>query len=321
MSNNLQFQILVSIIIPAYNRSALLAESIQSVVSQTYRPIECIVVDDGSVDDTKDLIQKLIKNNDASFTLKYLYQQNAGSQVARNTGTHAASGEFIQYLDSDDLLFPVKIANQVNYFIQHPDCDAVFGDWQIGTNEKNERVIAYKNDNLIEQFLTERCIANFAILMRADLVKKIGDWDINIKRNQEIDFHLRGVLVGSKFEYQAGVCGLWRVHDGERIVGTTGMNHIMQFYKKWEIRLKQGNMFSKQLSLNISNLYMWLISQNKDRDDKELIAMLKEAIRLNPDIAFYQSKKLRLVTNFVGTDRALKIWLARFRQSTRESVK
>lgn len=311
---------LVSIVIPTYNRATLLTEAIQSCINQTYRPIECLIVDDGSTDITRGVVNELIRNNDDSFVLKYIYQQNAGSQVARNTGTAEATGEYIQYLDSDDLLYPDKITSQITYFNQHPDCDAVFGDWEVGAMEKKKLIVAYKNNNLIEQFLTERCIHTLAILMRYSLVKKIGDWDVNVKRNQEIDFHLRGVLAGGKFEYLSGLCGLWRVHDDERIVSTTGMNHIIQFYTKWEYRLKQDRMFSTQLSLNISNLYMWLITQNKNNVDKQLIPMLKEAIRLNPEVAFYKSKKLKLIKKLVGETIAFKIWLIRFRHSTKEDI-
>ncbi len=320
VSNERMNQLLVSIIIPTYNRAYLLEEAIESCINQNYRPIECIVVDDGSTDNTNEVISK-IKNADiSSFTVKYIYQQNSGSQVARNTGTAAASGEFIQYLDSDDLLYPEKISSQVNFFKNNPDSDAVFGDWATGTLEKKQSVIAFKNDNLIEQFLTETCIANFAVLMRSDLVRKIGDWDVTIKRNQEIDFHLRGVLAGGEFRYQPGNCGLWRVHEGTRIVGTTGMYEIIQFYRKWEGLLKQKNMFGYQLSRKIADLYMWLISQNKSSSDRELILMLKEAMRLNPEIGFYQNKNLKLLMNAFGKNLALKIWLRRFRQSTKEFV-
>lgn len=193
---------LVSIIIPTYNRSVLLGEALQSVISQTYRPIDCIVVDDGSTDNTKEIVENFQSNVDEGLEIRNIKQNNSGAQVARNCGSAAARGEFIQYLDSDDILYPDKLSWQVNYFNLHPDCDAVFGDWEKGTLEKKEKLIAHKNDDLIIQFLTEKCIANFAMLMRMGLVKKIGVWDINIKRNQEVDFHLRGVLAGGKYDIE-----------------------------------------------------------------------------------------------------------------------
>ena len=69
-------------------------------------------------------------------SIKYIYQENQGSQAARNAGTVASQGEFIQYLDSDDLLYPDKLKSQVEYLVAHPETDGVFGDWEKGTLKK-----------------------------------------------------------------------------------------------------------------------------------------------------------------------------------------
>ncbi|RNI32186.1 glycosyltransferase family 2 protein [Hanamia caeni] len=308
---------LASVIIPTYNREVYLHEAVKSVIAQSYRPIECIIVDDGSTDNTREVVSKIRITDISSFTVKYIYQQNSGSQVARNTGTAAATGAYIQYLDSDDILYPDKIQQQVNYLMQHKECDGVFGDWQIGSVEKNETVVAYKDEDLISQLLTKRCIANFSFLMRRTIVEKIGDWDVNIKRNQEIDFHLRGVLAAGRFEYQPGLCGLWRIHQNERITTATGLIDILNFYRKWEILLQEKNKFSLVLSCKIADMLFWFVTQNKNNNNKELIMMLKEAIRLNPDIAMNRSLKLKFIKNVIGQDLALKIWLSKFRRSTR----
>jgi glycosyltransferase involved in cell wall biosynthesis len=304
---------MVSIIIPTYNRSALLAEAIQSCISQTYRPIECIVVDDGSTDNTQEIVQIMQNSIDEEFTLKYIFQPNSGSQVARNKGTAIAKGQFIQYLDSDDLLYPNKINQQILYFKDHSFCDAVYGDWEVGSQKNNTVSFGYKTEDLISQFLTEKCIANFSVLMRSELVRKIGDWDIKIKRNQEVDFHLRAVMAGAHFSYLSGINGLWRTHEGKRIVTETGLLQIVQFYQKWENILEEKEMFTDNLKNRIANLYMWLLSQNKNSKISDVIIMLKEAIRLNPDKDFLINRKLRFLINVIGTDRALKIWWYKFR--------
>lgn len=305
----------VSIIIPTYNRDNLIKETIQSCINQTYRPIECIIVDDGSTDNTKEVLDKLIGNTNTSFTLKYIYQQNSGSQVARNTGTFSASGEFIQYLDSDDILYPDKITNQVYYFNQHPDCDAVFGDWEIGTEEKKKIIVAYKKDNLIEQFLSERCIANFAMLMRTEFVRKIGDWDVTIKRNQEIDFHLRGVLKGGRFEYQPGVGGLWRTHEEVRIANQTNLFNAIQFYQKWESNLKEHSLLNDEIKMGIVNNYLWFIGEYYKNNYKELEAVLKEIYKLKPDYHIFLSPKFLFTKKVFGFRSAIKLWLVRLKQT------
>ena len=201
---------LVSVIISTYNRSSLLEEAIQSVIEQSYRPVECVIVDDGSTDDSKKVVENLQKKNDSTFSIVYLFQNNSGPQAARNTGTKAATGEYIQYLDSDDILYPDKLSEQVRFLKQNKDCDGVFGDWEAGTHDKKKLVTACKEEDMIAQMLVGRCIANFSFLMRRSIVERIGEWDIKIKRNQEIDFHLTGLLKGAQFDYQPLTCGLWR---------------------------------------------------------------------------------------------------------------
>ena len=101
---------LVSIIIPVYNRSALLRRAVASAIAQTYRPIEVIIVDDGSTDDTPRAITELATSH---AEIRPTAQRNGGPGLARETGRQAARGNFIQYLDSDDLLLPTKLEKMV----------------------------------------------------------------------------------------------------------------------------------------------------------------------------------------------------------------
>ena len=105
---------LISVIIPTYNRSEFLAESIISVWEQIYRPIEVLVIDDGSTDDTKNKVNNLIdKFERENFKIIYKYQENKGSNVARNLGMNLANGKWVQFLDSDDLLEKNKFKIQL----------------------------------------------------------------------------------------------------------------------------------------------------------------------------------------------------------------
>src|ERR1044071_1274968 len=97
---------LVSTIIPVYNRAGMLREAVESVLAQAYRPIEIIVVNDGSTDDTRCVAEALAATN--LNEIRVIHQGNVGPGLAREAGRQAARGEFIQYLDSDDLLLPRK---------------------------------------------------------------------------------------------------------------------------------------------------------------------------------------------------------------------
>ena len=103
----MQKQPLVSVIIPVYNREKFLAEAIDSVLAQTYRPIEIIVIDDGSTDKSGEIARSYAET-------KYIYQDNQGVSVARNIGVDAAQGEFLAFLDSDDMWLHNKLETQIN---------------------------------------------------------------------------------------------------------------------------------------------------------------------------------------------------------------
>jgi glycosyltransferase involved in cell wall biosynthesis len=299
---------LVSVIIPTYNRESYLRKAIQSVINQTYRPIECIIVDDGSTDDTKKMVDNLALQPENDFFIKYIYQTNSGSQVARNTGTQASTGEFIQYLDSDDLLYPEKIKEQVSYLNSSPDVDGVFGDWDKGTPEEKELIQAWESDDMLTQLLTDKVIHTLAFLFRQRIVKIIRNWDVNIKRNQEIDFQVKGLLEGANYRYQKFTCGLWRIHNGERIANTTGSKELLHFYHKWENLLNSKGLFNEQMKRNISNIYFWL-AQSNSRKKHENFILLKEAVRLNPEMSFFKTGKMYLFKKVFGLEAALKLWL------------
>jgi len=112
---------LVSVIIPAYNRERYLAETIESVFAQAYRPIEIIVVDDGSTDGTADVAGHF------SEVIRYFFQPNSGCGAALNTGVEKAEGDYLSFLGSDDLWTEKKLTLQMKVFISVPETDMVFG--------------------------------------------------------------------------------------------------------------------------------------------------------------------------------------------------
>ncbi|MGN6800614.1 MAG: glycosyltransferase family 2 protein [Ginsengibacter sp.] len=301
---------IVSVIVPTYNRQELLQEAIHSVIAQTYRPIECIIVDDGSTDGTNNIVNEFnSKLNDDDFTLKYFYQQNAGAQVARNTGTLASNGEFIQYLDSDDLLYPEKINLQVKYLRENPASDGVFGNWRTGDTKKNEIVKAYESEDMIAQMLTGRCIHTLSFLMRRGLVEKIGPWDITLKRNQEIDYHLMGLLKGAKYCYLDQETGLHRKHDLTSITSSTGLEEIHQFYLKWEKLLEEHNKFSQEMKIKFANMYLWVWGTHTHNAPGS-VNLLTDVMRLHPNAPLFSSKKLIAVKWLLGKKLALKLWFS-----------
>lgn len=108
---------LITVIIPTYNRSDSILRTLKSVINQSYRPLDIVIIDDGSQDNTKDILQPyLIEGNNCS--IRYFYQENAGVSAARNYGIKMARGEYISFCDSDDILLPGKIEKQIHHMKQ-----------------------------------------------------------------------------------------------------------------------------------------------------------------------------------------------------------
>ena len=114
---------LVSVIIPTYNREKTIIRSINSVLNQTYKNIEILVIDDGSIDNTKKLIDKL--NNSS---VHYFYQHNQGQNTARNNGIAHSSGDFLFFLDSDDEWLPQMVEKHLTAYKNQPDVYCVYNN-------------------------------------------------------------------------------------------------------------------------------------------------------------------------------------------------
>ena len=114
---------LVSVIIPCYNQAHYIGQALESVLEQTYTHWECIVVNDGSQDQSEDVIKSFTQHDSR---IQYVYQKNAGVAAARNKGFSKAKGDYIQFLDGDDWLHPDKLKTQFAYLNKHTSIDIVY---------------------------------------------------------------------------------------------------------------------------------------------------------------------------------------------------
>jgi glycosyltransferase involved in cell wall biosynthesis len=113
----------VSVIIPTYNRAYIIADALESVFAQTFDNFEVIVIDDGSTDNTADVIKRF-----SDTRLRYIRKKNGGCGSAYNAGIRASGAEYISFLDSDDLWKPEKLGRDVSFLDQHPEVQGVFSD-------------------------------------------------------------------------------------------------------------------------------------------------------------------------------------------------
>lgn len=180
----------VSVIIPTYNRGNLIEETINSVLNQTYQNYEILVIDDGSTDNTKKVVQSI---NDRR--IKYIFQEHTGHPApTRNTGIKIAKGEYIAFLDSDDLWFPQKLEIQINFLKQNKNISMVSTNGIIILKEGIRNFFPI-NENLIisfkEQIKTNLVIAS-SVLIKKNVINNVGLMDENIADFiEDYDYWLR----------------------------------------------------------------------------------------------------------------------------------
>jgi glycosyltransferase involved in cell wall biosynthesis len=183
----------VSVIIPTYNCARYLPEAIDSVLAQTYRDFEIIVVDDGSTDNTQEVLARYGDH------MRVIRQSNQGSAAARNAGILPARGEFIAFLDADDLWLPHKLERQVPLFDERPELGWIYSDYR-EFDESGPRARSFFErpglrpppEGWIVLKLAMGCITWTAtVVARASCFREVGLFDPTFPRAQDYDMWLR----------------------------------------------------------------------------------------------------------------------------------
>jgi len=184
----------VSVIIPTYNRAHLVGRAIQSVLDQTYKDFEIIVVDDGSTDNTEEIV-----NGFGDHRIRYIrHKENRGAAAARNTGIKAARGEYIAFQDSDDEWLPEKLEKQIRVFeTAPPEVGVVYTDMlRISENGKTEywHSPSITNGGLINPKTSDYQVMGLGIqstLIRKDCFDKVGLFDEKFTRFIDLELFIR----------------------------------------------------------------------------------------------------------------------------------
>ncbi len=193
---------LVSIVVPTYNRAGNITKTVDSILDQTYKNIELIIVDDGSTDNTQDVLKSYADR------IQYIYQDNAGPSAARNKGIQEAQGEFIAFLDSDDLWKPEKIEKQVELLIKAgpevPCC--ICNSTMDGYTAENKNSFEIANlvppyqegiwHNVFEVLLSRFILFNQAIMVRKEALNNAKGFDESLWLLEDHDLALSLALEG-----------------------------------------------------------------------------------------------------------------------------
>lgn len=283
----------VSVIIPAYNASKFIREAIDSVLNQTYKDYEIIVVDgrDGSADDTREIIAEY---GDA---VRYFHQENTGLSNARNKGILNSKGEYIAFLDSDDFWFENKLALQVEFLDRHRDVGLVFSDsWCEACGDVNiwdqhfvgRRFFQKTKPPSGEVFFQLFC-ANFipvlTVVVRKECLSKVGLFNEEYNSAEDYDLWLR-VSRAFKVHYIDEPLAAYRirgdslVHNRERLysnlisIKRNTLRSEPELFKRFN--QKELNKIFFRLHANLGNYFLFTDNPNKAR------GKYMECMSLNP---------------------------------------
>lgn len=212
---------LVSVVIPAYNAERYLGEAVESVLTQTYAPIETIVVDDGSSDSTAEIA--------AGFPeIMVISQENAGPAIARNRGFAASTGELITFHDADDVMVPDKLEVQVECLLADDGIGVVMGEQEVVVEQGSVLPFWVKGSSAQEAVPTRPpehsdgpLIHPMTMLMRREIFERVGPFDAAICPAEDIDWALRSVELGVETARLPRVILRRRVHPQSLTQDTT----------------------------------------------------------------------------------------------------
>ncbi len=190
----------VSVIIPTYNHSQYVCRAIDSILAQTYKDYEVIVVDDGSTDGTREVLSKY------GNKINYIYQENKGLPSARNTGIKASTGEYFVFLDADDYISPKALEIEVRFLENHPQIGWVYSDYYC-VNKKGNILAQFSKGitsditppegMVFKRFLQGNFVPINAVMIRKRCVNDVGFFDESLTSYEDGDFWLR---VSAKYE-------------------------------------------------------------------------------------------------------------------------
>jgi glycosyltransferase involved in cell wall biosynthesis len=311
---------LVSVIIPTYNRALECKVAVESVLSQTHDNVEIIVVDDGSTDNTKEVIGSLDER------VRYIWKANAGVSAARNTGLEAATGEYIAFLDSDDAWLPWKLEAQLSVLLSFPNAGMVWTDMKAvdekgdilaesylkkmyGAYASFDRETCFRNSRLLSEtwkfcpsaFDGRKCyvgnifswmfmgnlVHTSTVLLKRDRYEQVGFFDEDlIKSGEDYDFHFRTCRVGD-VAYLDAPAILYRVGAADQLTEQKYMvwiarNNLKTLHKMLSVAKGEIDLPRQMISSHLAWSYAWVGFSVFEENMSEARSFFYRSLRYSP---------------------------------------
>jgi glycosyltransferase involved in cell wall biosynthesis len=284
----------VSIIIPSYNRSHLIGETLDSVLAQTYTNWECIIIDDGSTDATEELIANYIKK-DSRFQYYHRPKDRLkGANACRNYGYEISNGNYIKWFDSDDIMYPDFLEKQVILLEEKKELDfcVCLAD---GFSDNDKKKDVYKanrlpkSDKLTAYMVKNHYFFTASPLWRSSILKDKILFDEDLSDSQETDFHFRMLSYDVKYLYTEDV--LFSIRRGHSSITQDKINEVSSYFSRFKFFLKafdivennevdDKNLLKQYILYRQLGLYYYLkINHNKRSMTKYYIIILRNILK------------------------------------------
>jgi len=280
----------VSAIVPVYNCAQYVGKAIESILSQTCPAHEIIVVDDGSTDATREALEPY-KNS-----IIYIYQKNAGEPAARNTGIRHSGGDYIAYLDADDLWLPDKLQLQMECFRAHPEYALVYTDMTtfddqgvIECSVRASRGRVYRSGKIFPQLFRETLFGSGSVVLRKSAAEQVGGFDESFFVGSDYEMWLR-MSRSFEFGYVDKPLLMYRQH---RDMSTQKLGKVPQDGMPWQVKVlkrtlelfpeAERELGKSEINHRMAVPYMWLGRSWMDRGNRvEARRLISGAMQYNP---------------------------------------
>lgn len=308
---------LVSVIIPVYNAEKWIGDTLYSVFKQTWKHIEIIVVNDGSIDSSSAIINQV--SDSFSGTINLIEQDNRGACAARNVGLRQAKGTFIQFLDADDILAPNKIEIQMALLQNSAPNSVAFCSWAHFTDQPSDAIYKksdldkdyeFSIDWLVDSWSGKGMAIPACWLAPRALLDQVGPWDELLVINQDGEYFCRVLLKAHQLKYSPETIVYYRKPQQKNVSqqkSVRALQSLLNSYVSYEkniLKTEDSLRVRAALARNYINL-LYQMGHNHSSIEK---LVWKQLMRLNcPMPKKVGGKKFTFLIQIVGTKLALRI--------------
>lgn len=302
---------LASIVIPVFNGKTVVVEAVMSAAAQTHRDTEVILVDDGSTDGSAAAAAA------AAPGIRVITQRNAGVSAARNAGLAAASGDYIQYLDHDDILAPDAVERRIDA-LERTDADVAYSGWRelrpaphggFEAGELKDRRIEDADSDPEIAILKGFWVPPASILYRRSVVEKIGPWKEWLPIIQDARYFLDAAMAGARFTHVPGAGSFYRTGQPGGSLSSRDRRQFLRdclsnakdVQRLWE---KDAKQLTAARQSALVSVYSVVARDSRGRDEETFAAAFAALKSIDPFYCPRSPRALRVLSRIIGYPQA-----------------